>query len=834
MGSNRRTVAAAAAAILASLSLYPIFYGFAWFWAGVAAVLVVALAGTLTRLRRLPVAVCLAGGLAALLLDLNVGFESDHSLYRVLPTPTSLRMLWDLVGLGFQESAKYAPPVPELPPMLFLATAGIGLTALLTDLIAVRLERAALAGLPMLLLFTEPFTLSISRSGLGMVITFCVGTAGYLALLSSESRDRIREWERPDPRPEELPDTRALATTGRRVGIASVAVALCVPLFIPGLHTTRLFGGQPGIGGNGSGPGGGVGFPDPNTQLSNELHESRPAVVFDYRSSDAAPQYFQIYVLDKLTSSGWQLSQPRSLATVNPLLPKPPGLTETEWASQQTTNVTLSPAVGQDELSALPAPYPAVAVRGPGQLRADRSTLMIFDAGVQLAGLRYTVNSIEQQPTPQALDHAGAPPHDIASSYTQVPSQYQGALRQIAESVVTTAKATTALQKAVALQDWLSGAGFTYTLNAKSITDAHGLLTFLTATKRGYCQQFSFAMAVLARLLGIPARVAYGFTAGTLETGGVWQVTTHDAHAWPELYFQGFGWLRFEPTPVGGAGQGSATTPTYTEQLSSGFSVLPPSFTAGSGSSVSATSPAGDSAALRHQLNIALGADSNAGSVPPHRAGLSGWEVFGLVILGLLALVALAMTAPACARLLVRRRRWRAGARGGDAAMAHAAWCELRDDLVDYRAGYSPSESPRGLAARVSDSLRLAEPAAATLGRVCLAEERARYARRPDGGAGLREDSAAIRHAIAAVSPRRRRWLARLFPSSVISPVMIRVAAITDFSGGLNTDWFARTRIGSRLGPARSSRASRASRADDDGGTATRGNEPLMTAGRRD
>src|SRR5215469_15419131 len=226
MGSNRRTLAAAVATILASLSLYPVFYGFAWFWAGVGAALTVAVAGTLTRLRRLPVPVCLLGGLAGLLLYLNIGFESARSWIHLVPTTTSLRLLWELAGQGFRESSKYAPPVPELPGMMLLVAAGIGLIALLTDLIAVRLESAALAGLPLLLLFTEPFTLSVSRGGLGMALAFCLGTGGYLALLSSEGRDKIREWERPNPGPDELPDTHALATTGRRVGVTSVALAL--------------------------------------------------------------------------------------------------------------------------------------------------------------------------------------------------------------------------------------------------------------------------------------------------------------------------------------------------------------------------------------------------------------------------------------------------------------------------------------------------------------------------------------------------------------------------------------------------------------------------------
>ena len=152
MASHRRTLAAAAATILAAVSLYPIFIGALWFWAGVGAVCAVAVAGTLTRLRRLPLVACLAAEVAALLLYLNVAFESARSLYHVIPTPTSLRWLWDLAGQGFAQAAKYAPPVPQLHGMLLLAAGGIGITATATDLIAVRLESAALAGLPLLLL----------------------------------------------------------------------------------------------------------------------------------------------------------------------------------------------------------------------------------------------------------------------------------------------------------------------------------------------------------------------------------------------------------------------------------------------------------------------------------------------------------------------------------------------------------------------------------------------------------------------------------------------------------------------------------------------------------
>ena len=161
MASHRRTAAAAFAVILASVSLYPIFIGVLWFWAGCGAVLVVALTGTATRLRRLPVPAVLALGALALLLYLNLAFSNARSLWHLLPTPASLAALSHLAGDGFNEASRYAPPVPELRGMVLLAAAGVGIAALLTDLIAVRLGSAALAGLPLLLLFTEPFTLSV-------------------------------------------------------------------------------------------------------------------------------------------------------------------------------------------------------------------------------------------------------------------------------------------------------------------------------------------------------------------------------------------------------------------------------------------------------------------------------------------------------------------------------------------------------------------------------------------------------------------------------------------------------------------------------------------------
>jgi transglutaminase-like putative cysteine protease len=798
MASHRRTAAAAFAVILASVSLYPVFTGVVWFWAGCGAVIVVALAGTVSRLRRLPVAVVLLIGVVALLLYLNFAFANSRSLLHLLPTPGSLATLWHVAGQGFTEASKYAPPVPELRGMLLLSTAGIGIAALLTDLIAVRLGSAALAGLPLLLLFTEPFTLSLSRGFLGTTVAFCVSVAGYLALLSSEGKDRIREWEHPNPSANDEPDTRTLAAAGRRVGFASVVVALCLPLFMPGLHSTRLFGGgQPGIGGSdggggggGSGTGNGVGFPDPNIQLSQQLTSTSPSNVLIYTTSDTTPDYLQIYTFDQLTDKGWQpFSEPESLVPVSPRLPAPPGLTSTSSATRESTTITLASNVGQDFLSALPAPYPATTVTAGGNLLADRSTLMLFDSNVSLAGLKYTVTSLAEAPPQQALDAAPSPPADIAAHYLSVPSSYDS-LRSLAQSVARAAGAKNQFADAVALQDWLggTGSGFSYTLKAPAVVDAAGLTNFLKVTKKGYCQQFSFAMAVLARLLGIPSRVAFGYTPGTPVSGDTWLVTTHDAHAWPELYFQGYGWLRFEPTPTGANGQGNASAPGYSQApvnpLTSGQSQ--PALSGGPGAV-----PTG-SAGIPQNLRNLFAQHGGGGGAPVIAKAhtVSPWAIFGLVVAGLIVVAAIA---PWCARRVIRRRRWRrlASSRvraasaadrvlARDVAWAHAAWEELRDDLTDYGASALPSESPRAVAARAGTGLSLANPARAALGRIVMAEERARYAPAPVDGSGLRADSAAVRRAIDAAVPRGDRWRARLLPASVLGPALGAIASAAD------------------------------------------------------
>jgi transglutaminase-like putative cysteine protease len=113
---------------------------------------------------------------------------------------------------------------------------------------------------------------------------------------------------------------------------------------------------------------------------------------------------------------------------------------------------------------------------------------------------------------------------------------------------------------ALALEAWFRDAGgFRYTETPPVPVGAPPLADFVDRTKAGYCQHYAGAMALMLRFLGVPARVAAGFTSGTRQKG-FWLVTDHDAHAWVEVWFPGYGWLPFDPTPGRGTLQAAYTT----------------------------------------------------------------------------------------------------------------------------------------------------------------------------------------------------------------------------------------------------------------------------------
>jgi transglutaminase-like putative cysteine protease len=764
--NHRLTVTAAAATVLASVALYPLITGTGWFFAGIGAATVVAAVGTLTRLRPLPALVCFLAALAGLLLYLNVLFAGPQSFHWLIPTPGSLGHLLLMVRLGNSETARYAPPVPATNELAMLAAAGIGIIAAVTDLLAVRLRRPALAGLPLLVLFCVPLTTIANPGWFGEVVVFSLGIAGYLALLSAEGRERVRLWGRvvytwPGQRETRGPDTRQLTAAGRRVGFAAVVLALFVPLILPGLrHSHRLF---PGHGsGSGSGYAGSLSLPDPLVQMNQQLRVPHPEAVLDYHTTDSAsPPYLQVYVLGRLGTTDWSLAPPSdNTPFAGGRLPAVPGLAKATPALTVHETVTLGSTLsgGKNVLSYLPLPYAPRSVTVPGEWRVERNSLSIYTTTTALAGLRYTVASADVEPSPQQLRLAAAPP-DSVRGYLTVPQPFDR-LRSLATRV--TAGQSTAYGKAVALQQWFTRPGnFKYALTPALPPNASALVTFLTKTRRGYCQQFAFAMAVLARLAGIPSRVVVGYTQGVYQGNGVWEVRTSDAHAWPELYFAGAGWLRFEPTPTGApgqAGQPTATAPAY--------SFPPAGSTAPAPQPTSSTAPAGTlptaaPGARKAVPKVGVVGGSADAQKRPASDPLSA-ALVAIVVLGVAAAV------PFAVRFFTRRRRWFRAA--GDAGRAHVAWLEFRDDLTDHRIASRASESPRALAGRLGASLGFTPAEREALERIALAEERARYATAPVASGQLHSDVATVRRAMGKACRLPARCAAIALPASTLAP----------------------------------------------------------------
>ncbi len=212
----------------------------------------------------------------------------------------------------------------------------------------------------------------------------------------------------------------------------------------------------------------------------------------------------------------------------------------------------------------------------------------------------YTVSSYAPQPTPKQLGQAGTnypdsierdleviqtaavpkfgtPDRDLLMTvffdarFDGDPLMQQNrALYERAREVV--GDVSTPYAAAATLEAWFrqpSLGGFVYDEQPPvPAANQPALVQFVTQTKRGYCQHFAGAMALMLRYLGIPARVAAGFTSGSYDANShEWTVTDHEAHTWVEVYFPGWGWIPFDPTPGRGTLDGRYST------TSAGFDV---------------------------------------------------------------------------------------------------------------------------------------------------------------------------------------------------------------------------------------------------------------------
>ncbi|MFF0753596.1 transglutaminaseTgpA domain-containing protein [Streptomyces sp. NPDC004267] len=766
-GRGRLTLAAFGATLTASAALLPLVKPADWILIAVVVLGLQSAVGLLTR--RVPLArpLTIAAQALVTLLALTVAFAREEAVLGLLPGPDVLASFGSLFQAGVSDVGTYAIPAPNTAGIRLLLVTGVAVVGLLVDTLAVTFRSAAPAGLPLLALYSV--AAGLSGGGAGGLL-FLLAAAGYLLLLLAEGRDRLSQWGRVfgggggegsgKGGPASAP-----VRTGRRIGAVALGVALVVPFALPGLSGGFLDGGKGG--GSGKGKGGTISAVNPLVSLQDNLRQPENREVLRYRTNalDTSGLYLRLVALDQFDGTAWK-SSVRPIEDVPENLPWPDGLSSRVSVSEVTTNLVASTAYEQKWL---PMPYPAARVSISGGWRYEPAgRMLVGDNGQNTKGARYTVTSLDVRPTAEQLADAQAAPDALRREYTRVPASLPADVRSTALKV--TRGARTDYERAVRLQDWFArDGGFRYDVDVKSGTGVEAISRFLK-DKEGFCVHFSFSMAAMARSLGIPARVAVGFMPGTPQSDGSVSVGIRDAHAWPELYFEGTGWTRFEPTPSRGS------VPEYTRDRSSGGAATPSAQpSAGQSVQPSAAPSAQESCPPQARKLGECGPDKAAGAALAGDDGLP-WTQVLLVSLAVLLVLALPLLP------LLWRSRVRA-ARLGPSGGVLAVWREINDTAWDYGILPDDSRTPRKTAARIVTLGELPLDAADALHRVARAVEETLYAPRPPAGAALAPEATAVRRALHTAASRRARLRAVLLPKSAARVVWATRERWTRVSG---------------------------------------------------
>ena len=857
--TTRLALVGGSATMLTSLCLTPLFelsspwFGRAFF----IVIVIVAIGMALRRLeiagRRTPASVVLLVQLAWVAWVALRMADASTFVRALVPTRASVTALSDQIHQAFAVMNQYAAPIPNDRNIVVLTAVTISLVGVLVDLVTAGLRQGAWAGLPLLAVYAIPA--AVLPAGLG-VVAFLGPAVGYLLLLATEGSLRIRGWGapiglgvgrgkragraaadgpgsaagsaetdetavQPDsglPSREPAPDPSAgrrgasnradpdetvriplLGSTGRRVGFAALALAIAIPALVPDL-TPRL----PGSSGNGTGGEGRViAVGDPVVDLNRDLRRGRNIPLFSYTATTVtgkatAPDYLRTVVLDDFDGSSWKPSA-RTVPTQNSLassasLPQAPGFVSLNDKPGDTYKFDMT----SDYTSTwLPLAYPPSRVTVTGDWRYDSSTLDVVSAanGLTTAGITYSEDAVGVDTVGSRLRDAGPAPADVITRFTALPSLPPGQVTTLVDSI-TSGHDGSKYDQALAIQDYFR-TQFKYSLDREPGTGTAALVSFLN-DKSGYCEQFAATMALMARIKGIPARVAIGFLPREKQSDGTYTVRSHDAHAWPELYFAGTGWVRFEPTPATRTGN----TPSWLNPANQDAGNIAPTTPA------TASTPADTSAATAGPTTLA-----DPGLDPALTNGTATPTAWWKLPLGLAItlLVILALLTPAFLRLARRRRRLRGDPVPGRAA--ELAWIELLDTCRDLGVRLPSGASPRATGRVLVDGpgrlgpghsvsvLRgptptraagvLADDAKGALNKLVHLVEQARYSDRPlssTATSGVGELAARVIDSIRAPMSRGRKARAILLPASLADSAGAWSAKVTHQSNDENSE----------------------------------------------
>ncbi|MFC0431257.1 DUF3488 and transglutaminase-like domain-containing protein [Kutzneria buriramensis] len=735
-------IAAGFAVLCAATALSGIVQGTLWLFYLVIAIGLVVGTGMLLRSMRTPPPLVALGELFALLCLLTMSF-STNGILLVLPGPAALGDLLDVLGRSFGAVQTEVPPVPADQPILCLIVVAIGMVAVVVDLLAVEAEAPAASGLVLLCVYAVPASLADEMLPWW---SFVLGASAFAVLLTVDGRAKHKAWR------------------GRRTGLpgysqgapsheasAVVLVSLVLALFVGATFTViGTVGRLPG--GGDSGTGGGPFGLKPYTKLQGLL-TGQVNVEFFRVTGLKSEQYLRLVTLDKFVENdGWQVGAP--IIGGDQL-----GAHELVQGSGPVTSVSIQPNQFDDQWA--PVYGEPSAINGLGsEWRWDPTAQTVWAPGAQQFG-SYVEQARLSVPTADQLRAEGIVDEShVDQRYRQqivVSPRVKNLINQLTGGMEST------FDKVRALTTYLnSGAnGFKYSLDAPVQDDkAPRLDDFLFNTKTGFCEQYASALAAMTRSMGIPTRVAIGFTPGVPYNGdpNVKTITGGDAHAWVEIDFPDYGWMTFDPTPAGTRvvpppymsdtstsgdpnslpSAKNSTGPTSTvKPESTAPSVAAPvnAQSGGDGSILNPTAPPIWVTALVLLIALALTVLVRLRQLPVRLAPVAvvGWGVVAVLLASYLSwwlsgflIVVAVCAAPAGIRAWRRRTRLHEIALLG-ASAASAAWEEVLAESMDRGSAVSPTETIRAAGRRLARDHELDEAGREALRQVITAVEGAWY-----------------------------------------------------------------------------------------------------------
>ncbi len=681
-----------------------------------------------TRRARVPLLPSILISLVALVILLAARFAPETMRLGVIPSRTTIDAFRGLGELGIEQFRELRAPVESTAPFIAASMGATWLMAFLTDWGAMRLRLAFEPVLPGALLFIFA---SVLGSGERKILTTLIFVAAVVAWAIAQRTANLIErgvW---------LTTDRTRGPSGlARAGLGLAAIAMVAGVVIgprlPGAEAEELYAWR-----DRTDPTRVVVSPYAN--IGSRLVSQTSVTMFTVESN--RPAYWRLAGLDTFNAEDgiWQ--------TKGEFQPEDGGLPGT--AARAGTTVTVEQRFEIEALSAiwLPAAFaPSNLTEStvPATWNADSAALTVNNDFNDSDGVAYSIESVLPLYTPDELNGASEfVPVDIAERYLSLPG---GVTPRIASEAQTiTQGATTRYEQMLALQAYFRDFDYSVQLGARGDDPIE---TFLDE-RVGFCQQFSGTFALMARSLGAPARVAVGFTWGDQIADGVYEVTGRHTHAWPEVWFDGLGWVAFEPTPGRGAPDAEYTNVTPTQDS---LTSADPDAPAPDNPNVTPNQPSLED--LLPEIDTGL----DAPVAPTDGGGISiPWPVFA--VLGVIAAYAGIMFG--WRELIKRRRRSRAQTAQ---QQIEASWAEALDELdLGFDLVRSPSETRREFARRASQDRRVPEESLFTLSR---AVTEARYRSATEAGdAGIAAAIAEAEQARDEITKRvaeRVSWHVRL------------------------------------------------------------------------